>query len=334
MSVFFDPRFDDLYRRHPLTLADIGARGGLKKNWLAVRRHLRVLGFEPDKREFDQLVSLSRAEGHSDRFFDVALHNRSGSFALHVARERGLSSIFEPDREFLDSFPCADRFDIVDRAVVEADTLDNVLEAHRVHDLDFIKADTQGSELLVLEGASRALAASVVGVEVELEFTPIYRSQPVFSDVDPFLRGLGFFLFDLRPCYWKRAAGRALGGPHGQIIWADALYLKSLRALQTGIAQVESEQKKSKVLKAMTISLLYGYADYVLEIWRGTADLWTVEESAAIEQQLRARQVRQGWLPKLPGRRALATALHRLWKRCREPNDGWSISDPDLGNVD
>jgi hypothetical protein len=30
MNVFIDPRFDRVYGRYPLVLADIGARGGLK----------------------------------------------------------------------------------------------------------------------------------------------------------------------------------------------------------------------------------------------------------------------------------------------------------------
>lgn len=332
MNIFIDPRFEALYERHPLVLADIGARGGLKKNWQATRRHLRVLGFEPDKDEFDRLVERTRNQGHSDTLFNVALHHRAGPIRVHIARDGGLSSIFEPNRIFLDAFPDANRFDIVDRRDVEADTLDRLLEAHHVDDLDFIKADTQGSEMFVLQGAARALASSVVGVEVEVEFAPVYSGQPLFSDVDGFLRGLGYLLFDLRPCYWKRAAGRDAGGPYGQIIWADALYLKGAPALAGAAAPLDPDRRKSKILKALSIALLYGYADYALEIAGVSSNLWSPDERAAIERTLRPAQGRRG--STFPGRRPLAAALRRLSKACDEPNDAWSVSDAELGNLD
>lgn len=333
-DVFIDPLFHSAFERHPLVLADVGARGGLKKDWRTARRHLRLLGFEPDVDECRRLEEGARTGGTGDRFFQIAAHNSRGTVPIYVARDRGLTSMFEPDRAFLDAFPEADRFDIVDRRQIDTDTLDNVLAAHGIEDVDFIKADTQGSELFVLEGAARALAGPVVGVEVEVEFTPIYCNQPLFADVDRFLRDLGYFLFDLRPCYWKRRSGRELGGPYGQLIWGDALYLKSLPALDAFTAVQDRAVRRSKILHAIAVALLYGYADYALEIADRTADLWTADENAAIQRRVRVREGRSHALPKFPGRARLAGALRRLWSRFREPNDAWSVSDADLGNLE
>lgn len=332
MDVFIDPRFDALYRQHPLVLVDVGARGGLKSNWSRARRHLRLLGFEPDEREFTRLVQTRPADS-SNTFFNTALHNRRGPIRLYVARDRGLSSIFEPNRAFLDTFPEASRFDTVDLQQVEADSLDDQLRARAIADIDFVKVDTQGSELLVLQGASQTLASSVTGVEVEVEFSPIYKDQPLFADVDTFLRGLGFALFDLRPCYWKRAAGRSLGGPRGQVIWADALYMKSLPALAAGLAPLAPDLRKSKVLRAISISLLYGYADYALEILRVAGDVFAADEHSTIERQLRTSGAGGSVGSDFPGRRQLAAAFHRLWKLCRPRDDAWSVSDAEIGNV-
>jgi hypothetical protein len=169
-------------------------------------------------------------------------------------------------------------------------------------------------------------------VEVEVEFTPIYTGQPLFAEVDSFLRGLGYLLFDLRPCYWKRAAGRAIGGPHGQIIWADALYLKSLPALHAAVAQLNPALRKSKWLRAISISLLYGYYDYALEIARA-GDLLEPDEREAIERRLNPTGERSGPLPGFPGKRYLAATLHRLWKLCLDSDKAWSVSDAELGNL-
>jgi FkbM family methyltransferase len=204
-------------------LADVGARGGLKRNWSAAERHLGVLGFEPDQREYRRLVERANGREGSRTFFHAALHNHPGPISLHIAQDRRLSSIFQPNLAFLESFPEAERFNTTDVQEVQADTLYNLLASRGLTNLDFIKADTQGSELFVLDGAAQALRSSAVGVEVEFSsrrFTRISRSSRMSIP----MRSIGYFLFDLRPRYWKRAAGRNAGGRSGQIVWADALY--------------------------------------------------------------------------------------------------------------
>jgi FkbM family methyltransferase len=332
MDIFIDRRFEPQYRQHPLVLVDAGARGGLKRNWTAARPHLRVLGFEPETREFNQLASPQTSGPASTTYFNVALHNVSGPLRLHVARDGGLTSIFEPNRRMLDAFPDAARFDTVDVHDVQADTLDHHLGAHGITDVDFVKVDTQGSELCVLQGGASILEASVLGAEVEVEFTPIYSEQPLFADVDALLRRLGFLLFDLRPCYWKRAAGRSIGGPRGQIIWADALYLKSIPALTAAIARLDPAVRKIKWLKAVSIALLYGYFDYALEIAHASDSL-DAEERSIIERRLHEAGTRQAALPRFPGKRPVAAALRRLWKLCLDSDDAWSVSDAELGNL-
>jgi FkbM family methyltransferase len=331
MDVFIHPRFDTDFQKHRILLVDVGARGGLKRNWAAAKRHLHLVGFEPDKREFSRLADGRPAES-STTFLDVALHNQRGPIRFNIARDRGLSSIFEPDRTFLDAFPEANRFDIVEVQPVEADTLDNQLRHHRIADVDFIKADTQGSELFVLEGARHALSTTVIGVEVEVEFAPIYRGQPLFADVDGFLRSLGFVLFDLRPCYWKRESGRGIGGPRGQIVWADALYLKSIPALASAAAPLDPAARKAKILKSIAIALLYGYCDYAIDITRASGSVLSDDERTMIETQLRDAGEREFGRTEFPGRRPLAAVLHRLWKIFQPRDRGWSVSSAQLGN--
>jgi FkbM family methyltransferase len=330
MNIFVDPVFEPTYREHPIVLVDIGARGGPKQNWLPARRHLRTIGFEPDPEEFRRLSEVGTASP-SDLLLDVALHSRREPINLFVARDRGLTSCFPPNHAFLQAFPEASRFDTAARAQVAADSLDAVLLAHGTPEVDFLKIDTQGSELLVLQGASGTLGRSAVGVEVEVEFAPIYAGQPLFADVDPVLRAHGFQLFDLRPCYWKRTAGRDLGGPYGQIIWADALYFKTVEAIAAAAAREASP--KSKVLRAVSIVLLYGYVDYALEIVRESTGILGPDERALIEGRLRRDGVARGLLPRFPGKRTLAAALRRVARWLTDPDGGWSVGEGKTGNL-
>jgi FkbM family methyltransferase len=329
MNVFVDPRFDEIYRQHPIVLVDVGARGGLRQHWEPVKPHLHLIGFEPDPREYEVLARQTTSD-RTIRFLPTALHSERATLELHIARDRGLTSIFRPNRPFLDTFPDASRFDTIDVQRVEADSLDAIVRRETIEDVDFMKVDTQGSELFILRGASSTLRSQMVGVEVEAEFAPVYQDQPLFADVDAYMRGAGFVLFDLRPCYWKRAAGWDLGGPHGQIIWADALYMKSAAALQQLLAPLPADRAKAKLLKTITVAVLYGYYDYALELARTAGPWLTEDERRTIESRLRADGGADDSI-KFPGSGKVAAALHRGWKKLAR-NQGWSISDPGLGN--
>jgi FkbM family methyltransferase len=330
MDVFIDGRFEALYRKHPLVLVDVGARGGLRSDWVPAERHLRLIGFEPDQREYEQLVRSAPPDGRV-KFFGKALHDRQGPIEIRITKNPALTSIFEPNREFLDDFPDAGRFDVVETRSVDASPLDRLLADEGLDDIDFLKVDTQGSELLVLEGSARALADSAVGVELEVEFVPIYRNQALFADVDRFLRQLGYSLFDLRPCYWKRRAGQDLGGPFGQLVWADVLYLKDIAALKRQIEPLGSDERKSKLLRAMSVALLYGYWDYALEIARRTPEFFDPDDHRTILDAI--RQGGLAWRRRsFPGRPLLAKVFRRLWKATNPDAESWSYGGSRLGN--
>jgi FkbM family methyltransferase len=331
MNLFLDPSFERVYADHPVVLVDVGARGGLRAHWQPMRRHLRLIGFEPDPREFAAL-SQRPAGDVPTTWLPTALFREATTLPLYIARDRGLTSIFQPNRAFLDAFPDASRFDTDDVQEMAVEPLDAVLQRHQIADVDFLKVDTQGSELAILQGADAALRRSVSGVEVEVEFAPLYRGQPLFADVDAHLRAHGFFLFDLRPCYWKRAAGRDVGGPRGQIAWADALYLKDVEALHRMLREMPAPAAQAKLLKAISIALLYGYGDYALELARTSAGVLDDGQRQTIDRAIRrdARVEAGAW----PGQRTLAAAFKRLWRLTAPRDDAWSIGAPRLGNDD
>jgi hypothetical protein len=70
-----------------------------------------------------------------------------------------------------------------------------------------------------LEGATTILTDSVFGLEIEVEFVHMYENQPLFEDVDAFVKKFGFYLFDLKPYYWKRSSGKGYGKSKGQLIF-------------------------------------------------------------------------------------------------------------------
>ena len=110
---------------------------------------------------------------------------------------------------------------------MKTDTMDGQLKKAGLDEVDFIKIDTQGYELSILEGAKRTLE-NVIGLEIEVEFLPIYKDQPLFHEVNQFITSRGFELFDLKRYYWRRNNTNNYGADKkGQIIFGDALYFRT-----------------------------------------------------------------------------------------------------------
>lgn len=285
----------------PIVLVDVGASGGVKAPWHEISKHCSVIGFEPDRRAPNPSAS--------GLVLDVGLWREKATLPFHLTRKQECSSIYPPNTPLLQAFANPGRFDIVRTASIELDRLDDVLARNNVAVVDFVKLDTQGAELACLEGAQRTLDAGVIGVEVEVEFAELYREQPLFSDVDAFLRSRGFQIFDLRPVFWKREKGRALGGPKGQLVSGDALYLRPASDLAAAAARRGESGSRDYLLRAVTIAALYGYLDFALEITHAGAEQLGAKTVADVEDALR-------WTPSrwanLRGRTRLSKLLRRL----------------------
>lgn len=113
---------------------------------------------------------------------------------------------------------------------VQTHRLDDLVSANEI---DFLKMDVQGGELMVLDGAGR-LTATALAVHSEVEFVPIYVDQPLFADIDTRLRSLGFQFhtfngFGARPYLPVRNA-EGEGGMR-QLLWSDATYVPDVTQL-------------------------------------------------------------------------------------------------------
>lgn len=333
MDIYFGAQAEAYYERRPLTLIDIGARGGLQPNWRKARRHLRLVGFEPDPTEYGELAA--GADPRRTVYINAALGRAPGRLVLNVGRLGGTSSLLAPNMDFLRRFPQPERYEIVRQVPIEAETLDTVLPRHGVDDPDFIKIDTQGAERAILEGGRDTVSRSIFGLEIEVLFAPIYHEQPTFGEIDGFLRGVGFQLFDLRPSYWKRAAGARYGGPKGQLAFADVLYFRREEDFQRRLEDIGDEaDRRSKLMRALSICLLYGYVDYAIELFEPNRDVLEPDLAAAVDAALRSEVPISARLPHFRGKGWLSHLFYRLHRALYPTVDGWGSGGRHVGNVD
>jgi FkbM family methyltransferase len=183
----------DLALERPLVLADVGCRWGIPDAWQDRAADLRVYAFDADPEECKRLQAQAPA---GVTYVPIALGERDEDAILHVAADPACSSLFSPASGALETFPELAAIAEVDERPVALQTLDDWAATAGVDVVDVMKLDVQGAELAVLRGAE-GLLKEVRMIELEVTFNEIYTGQPLFSEVDLYLRERGFQLWRL-----------------------------------------------------------------------------------------------------------------------------------------
>lgn len=240
----------EMFTHEKLHFADIGASGGIHKRWKHALLPIQAYLFEPDRQSAELL------EQHGHKVFCCAVGGEDGTLPFYCGKiDASSSSLFEPNVPLLDLFPNSKRFEISKSISIPVRTLNSLYRDRELPVLDMLKLDTQGAELDILRHAD-LLLPNVIGIEAEVSFMELYKKQPLFRDLDSYLSGYGFELFDLRRVWWQRKKNRRFSQPRGQLAFGDALYLRSPEAI-CAIAKNNAHIE----LAAWAIYYAYGYYD-------------------------------------------------------------------------
>lgn len=242
----------NLLNTHSICVVDVGAADGLAKRWQSIASLLKVIAFEPDARS-----TLCGDEKSLSEIIIVpkAAAAYEGIRKLFLTRKPRCSSLLRPNVAVIKRHPDAQRYDVIGETMVECTTVDNVLKQHNFA-MDFIKIDTQGTELEVLKGSEKSLK-NCIGIEVEVEFQQLYEGASVFREIDAHVNQIGFELLDLRRTYFLRNVNNTTEQQKGQLIFGDALYFRDWHTF---------ELDREKLLKQAILLLTYGYADIVIDM--------------------------------------------------------------------
>lgn len=169
---------------------------------------------------------------------------------LHLCSIPTNSSTYIPNKSFNQLFADKERFNVVESIALPTSTLD-LLD---LNEIDFIKLDIQGGELNALKGAKESLE-KVIALEVEIEFQPIYKDQPLFNDINSYLQKDGFEFIDFsRLVRWGR---EDIYATVGQCVWGDALFMRTPEHI------IQRKDDVKLVKKYLAICLLYQRYDYI-----------------------------------------------------------------------
>jgi len=255
-----------------MTVCNVGSRkisiqdDYSQKGWEIFAPNLTIYGFDADADACEANNTALEAQqiNWTEKHIPLALANSVGESTLYVTKHPMCSSLYPPNEPYLERFSGLSELVNLDFYMgIETTTLDEFCHTEGIKEIDFLQIDVQGAELQVLQGAAQILGQSILAVQAEVEFSHLYKNQPLFADVDIYLREQGFTLFDLNNAYRLRSGSPIRSTVRaGQLLWGDAFYFRDLidESLENNL------KTPDKILKLACIADILNFPDYTLEL--------------------------------------------------------------------
>ena len=234
-------------------LVDVGASSATPAIWRRIAGQSFYVGFDPDLREMQE---TGTGAFRKSVIVNAALTPEAGcdEVEFFLTRFPQCSSTLEPDAQALSAYLFAEAFQVERQAAVKAVTLNAVLDQLSLRGIDWLKVDTQGTDLRLWQSLRSDVRSQVLAVDLEPGLIDAYLGEDLFTDVHTALVRDGFWLSNLQVCGPARmrlatldaVADKSLSrGVVEQSLkttpgWVEARYLRSLESLaQNGAGRRE-----------------------------------------------------------------------------------------------
>ena len=192
----FSSVIKDILKNDKILAMDVGAQGGFNSDFFFPKRYnifFDKILVEPIKSEADKL-------SNNKYIINKGLWSKKEKKTLFVLGNRpGSSSMYEPQKKNFDLHNIKEKdyekFNITNKQEVECDTLNNLLDGLKIKNLDYLKIDTQGSELEILKGIGNYRPLLI---RLEAHIFSMYKDVPSWDKLLNYLYEMNYVLID-----WK-----------------------------------------------------------------------------------------------------------------------------------
>ena len=241
----------------PISVVDVGANpidGTPPYAEMLKQGLVTLVGFEPQK---EALQKLQTMKGANETYLPHAVG--TGEHAkLYICQASGMTSTLKPNSQVLNHFQGYPIWGKV-KSVEEIETV-RLDDIDQIEKIDWLKIDIQGGELNVFRNGEKKLKDTLV-IQTEVNFIQLYENQPLFAEIDQWMRAHGFMLHTLLEQRKRLYAPMKInGGIHqgiNQLTTADAVYVRDINSI---------DALSSSDIKKMAFILHEAYGSYDLSL--------------------------------------------------------------------
>ena len=238
------------------TIIEIGALELSKKEpFYELLEHFpksKIIGFEIEEKVCDEM-NLKAPKGVE--YYPHALGEKNERKKLYNTEHPMCTSLYKPNEKLIRLYNNLELAYLKDETETDTITLDTFVDKYNIDDIDFIKIDVQGAELDIFKGGKNVLK-NVVKIICEVEFVPLYESQPLFGDVCSFLKQYDFMFnkfIDFGGRTLKPLVPNEGLNAISQFMWSDAVFIRHIENIQS--------LSDDKLLKLSLLSAIYNSID-------------------------------------------------------------------------
>lgn len=167
----------------------------------------KIISFEPLAAAHVKLTTIALRDPQLAVWPRMAIGNQNGEIQINVAGNSQSSSVLPMLKSHLDAAPDS-RYVATER--VKVSRLDSCISSELAGStFPYLKIDTQGYELPVIEGAAGILT-QIKAIQLELSLIPLFEGQALLLEMLGIMKRLGFDLYAIIPGFIDKRSGRML----------------------------------------------------------------------------------------------------------------------------
>ncbi len=184
-------------RDNPPVLIDIGASGEIHSKWKKIAKYSVCIAFDADDREmsftetkssgFKKLITINR----------IVTNKQDSEIDFYLTQSPFCSSTLEPDIDKLSVWPFKKLFLVEKKIKLKAVQLPDVLSTSGISYVDWLKIDTQGTDLRLFKSLSESIRKQILAAEFEPGIIDAYRGEDKLYELIGYMSKEGFYMSSL-----------------------------------------------------------------------------------------------------------------------------------------
>lgn len=185
------------FHNEPPVLIDVGASGEIHAKWAAIAPYSICIAFDADDRDFTVTEATNKTYRKLITFNRIVTATPTAASTFYLTASPYCSSLLKPDLTKLAPWLFSSLFKVERATSLPTITLEAALTQSGLNYADWLKTDTQGTDLRVFKSLPPSLQQGLKIVELEPGIIDAYDGEDKLHTILRELPEAGFWLSDM-----------------------------------------------------------------------------------------------------------------------------------------